>query len=73
MTFTGIDLHRAFSYLASADQDGAVINEAQVKNSDEKILGYFAATPGPHKAVVECTIGQFQNDQGDCGGESEDR
>ena len=59
MTFTGIDLHRAFSHLASASENGTIINDAKIKNSDEKILGYFANIPGPHKAVVECTIGWY--------------
>lgn len=53
--FSGIDLHKHTSYIATVNADGAIVKEANLKNHKGLISAYFASLPGTHKAVVEST------------------
>lgn len=53
--FSGIDLHKHTSYIATVNADGAIVKEANLKNHKALISAYFASLPGAHKAVVEST------------------
>ena len=53
--FSGIDLHKHTSYIATLNADGAIVKEANLKNHKARISAYFASLPGAHKAVVEST------------------
>lgn len=53
--FSGIDLHKHTSYIATVNADGAIVKEANLKNHRALITAYFASLPGTHKAVVEST------------------
>lgn len=53
--YSGIDLHKHTSYIATVNADGSVVKEANLKNHKALIAAYFASLPGTHKAVVEST------------------
>jgi len=53
--FSGIDLHKHSSHIATVNSEGVVVKEAKVKNHSALITAYFASLPGTHKAVVEST------------------
>lgn len=53
--YSGIDLHKRTSYIATINQHGETVKEANLKNHPAAICTYFATLPGRHKAVVEST------------------
>jgi len=53
--YSGIDLHKHTSYIATMNADGQLVKEANLKNRRDLISAYFASLPGIHKAVVEST------------------
>ena len=53
--YSGIDLHKHTSYIATMNADGQIVKEANLKNRKDFISAYFASLPGTHKAVVEST------------------
>lgn len=53
--YSGIDLHKHTSYIATLNADGTLVKEANLKNHKALIAAYFASLPGLHKAVVEST------------------
>ena len=55
MLHTGIDLHKRTCVLATVDEAGAVVAEAELRTSRRAIRRYFEAMPGPHSATVEAT------------------
>ena len=59
MFYTGIDLHKKFSYLSTIDGKGKIVKQEKIYNDPMKILNYFWSIQGEHKAVVESTIGWY--------------
>jgi len=59
MTYTGIDLHKSFSYFTTVDETGGIVKEQKITNEPNKILDYFRNFDGQPKAVVECTLGWY--------------
>lgn len=57
--FTGIDLHKRSSHLATVDAAGEIVAERNLRNDSERLLAYFAALEGRHLAVVESTGGWY--------------
>jgi transposase len=55
MLHSGIDLHKQEVVIATVDGDGRHVREAQLPTTRAAISSYFAALPGPHRAVVEST------------------
>ena len=53
--YSGIDLHKHTSYIATLNADGSLVKEANLKNHEGLIAAYFDSLPGTHKAVVEST------------------
>lgn len=55
MLHSGIDLHKRTVVLSTIDSDGLRVAEAELPTSRAAVQAYFAAQPGPHRAVVEST------------------
>jgi transposase len=55
MLHSGIDLHKRTIVLSTLDAEGERIAEAELPTSRTAVRSYFAAHPGPHRAVVEST------------------
>ena len=55
MLHSGIDLHKRTVVLATVDSTGQCVKEAELPTTRAAVAGYFAAQPGPHRAVVEST------------------
>ena len=55
MLHSGIDLHKRTVVFSTVDAQGARVAEAELPTSRVAVAGYFAAHPGPHRAVVEST------------------
>jgi transposase len=55
MLHSGIDLHKRTIVLATVDPQGERVAEAELPTSRAAVQRYFAAQPGPHRAVVEST------------------
>ena len=55
MLHSGIDLHKRTVVLSTIDADGQRVDEAQLPTTRVAVRRYFAAHPGPHRAVVEST------------------
>jgi transposase len=52
---SGIDLHRRSVVLATVTAEGHPVRNAKVPTTRDAVRAYFAALPGPHRAVVEAT------------------
>lgn len=59
MYYTGIDQHKRTSYLTTVDNDGVIVNQANIKNTTHDILNYFNQFDGKHEATVETTGGWY--------------
>lgn len=59
MLHTGIDLHKRTCVLATVDDDGERVAEAELRCHRPALVRYFAALPGPHAATVEATSGWY--------------
>lgn len=59
MYYSGIDLHSDNCYITTIDDDGMVVKQQRVENSNEIVLNYFHSLPGTHIAVVESTTGWY--------------
>lgn len=57
--YSGIDLHKRTSYIATVNQKGDTVKEANLKNHPLAIARYFAELEGHHKAVVESTFNWY--------------
>lgn len=57
--YSGIDLHKRTSYIATVNQKGDTVKEANLKNHPLAITRYFAELEGEHKAVVESTFNWY--------------
>ena len=55
MLHSGIDLHKRTIAIATVTPDGQPVRDTQLPTSRAAIRAYFAALPGPHRAVVEST------------------
>lgn len=55
MLHSGIDLHKRTVVFSTVDAQGARVAEAELPTSRVAVARYFAAHPGPHRAVVEST------------------
>ena len=55
MLHSGVDLHKRTVVLATVTADGAPVRHAKLPTTREAVRAYFAALPGPHRAVVEST------------------
>ena len=55
MLHSGIDLHKRDLVISTVDADGHSVRDARVPTSRAAVTAYFAALPGPHRAVVEST------------------
>lgn len=55
MLHSGIDLHKRTVVLATVTADGQSVREAKLPTNRDAVRRYFAALPGPHRAVVEST------------------
>lgn len=55
MLHSGIDLHKRTIVLSTVNADGTRVGEAELPTSRAAVRAYFAAHPGPHRAVVEST------------------
>lgn len=69
MLYSGIDLHKRFSFITTVDEQGKVLSQGKIRNDQLAILKYFGSFNQPHKAVVECTgnwywIADLLNDHG---------
>ncbi len=56
MYYTGIDLHKATSYLTTVDGSGAIIKQADIKNVDHDFVQYFSDLGGENITTVESTM-----------------
>lgn len=59
MWYSGIDQHKAFCLITTYGAEGPRVKQARVVNTRVALEAYFAAFPGPHQAVVECTGGWY--------------
>ena len=55
MLHSGIDLHKRDLVIATVDSDGRHVREARLPTTRAAVASYFAALPGPHRAVVDST------------------
>ena len=55
MLHSGLDLHKRTVVLSTVTADGQPIRDTRLPATREAVRGYFAALPGPHRAVVEST------------------
>jgi hypothetical protein len=55
MLHSGIDLHKRTIVLSTVDPQGARVADTELPASRAAVRSYFAAHPGPHRAVVEST------------------
>src|SRR5437867_1723806 len=55
MLHSGIDLHKRTVVLSTVDAQGIRIADAELPTTRPAVRAYFAAHPGPHRAVVEST------------------
>ena len=55
MLHSGIDLHKRTIVLSTVTADGTPVRDAKLPTTREAVRRYFAALPGPHRAVVEST------------------
>jgi transposase len=59
MYYSGIDLHKDNCFITTINDAGKRASQERLPNVPAMILAYFAALPGPHRAVVECTAGWY--------------
>ena len=59
MLYSGIDLHKRFSFITTVDEQGEVLSQVKVRNDEHAVLKYFASFNQPHQAVVECTMNWY--------------
>lgn len=59
MFYSGIDLHWDNCYITTVDDTGAIVKQQRVVNSPEMLLNYFRSMDGPHRSVVESTMGWY--------------
>jgi transposase len=59
MYYSGIDQHQDNCYITTINDAGEIVKQERLRNVPDLILAYFAALPGPHRAVVECTAGWY--------------
>jgi transposase len=55
MLHSGIDLHKRTIVLSTVTTDGTPVRDAKLPTTRDAVRRYFAALPGPHRAVVEST------------------
>jgi transposase len=55
MLHSGIDLHKRTVVFSTVTSDGQPVRDAKPPTTRAAVRGYFAALPGPHRAVVEST------------------
>src|SRR5215207_452034 len=55
MLHSGIDLHKRTVVFSTVTADGLSVRDAELPTTRAAVRGYFAALPGPHRAVVEST------------------
>lgn len=55
MLYTGIDLHKRTTVLATVDEAGRVVREASMPSSRSAVARYFAELPAASRATVEAT------------------
>ena len=53
MYYTGIDLHKKTSFITTIDAHGKIVTRANVDNSEDAILAYFANLGDETKIVIE--------------------
>lgn len=56
MYYTGIDLHKASSYLTTVDSSGNIIKEADIKNVNHNFVQYFSDLGNENITTVESTM-----------------
>jgi hypothetical protein len=59
MWYSGIDQHKAYCVITTYGPAGPRVKQARVASTPLALQPYFAAFPGPHKAVVESTGGWY--------------
>jgi transposase len=61
MLYSGIDKHKDNCYIVTVNDQGVVMKEARVRNSEILLTEYFRSfgTSEPHRAVVESTAGWY--------------
>ena len=57
--YTGIDLHKRTSQLATVDAAGELVAESNLRNDARRLQLYFSSLEGHHLAVVESTGGWY--------------
>ena len=55
MLHSGIDLHKRTRTIATVTAEGQPVQDRQLPTTRAAVRAYFAAVPGPHRAVVEST------------------
>ena len=55
MFYTGIDLHKATSYLTTVDESGSILKQQNIRNYPLNFQNYFSSMSGNHKVTVETT------------------
>ena len=55
MWYSGIDQHKPYCVITTYGPTGPRVKQARVPNTAAALQAYFAAFPGPHRAVVEST------------------
>jgi transposase len=55
MLHSGIDLHKRTVVFSTVTAEGQSVRDAQLPTTRAAVRAYFAALPGPHRAVVEST------------------
>ena len=59
MYYTGIDLHRKTSFFTTIDNNGPVVNKANLPNDQSTILDYLGALDAETKLVIESTANWY--------------
>jgi len=59
MLHSGIDLHPRSIAIATVGSDGEPVQDATLPTTRAALHAYFAALPGPHRAVVESTASWY--------------
>src|SRR3970282_1416841 len=59
MWYSGIDQHKQFCVITTYGPEGPRVKQARVVSTALALAQYFAEFPGPHKAVVESTVGWY--------------
>jgi transposase len=59
MYYSGIDLHRDNCFITTVNDNGTIVKQQRVHNSESLVLNYFQSLGDLHRTVVESTTGWY--------------